>query len=129
MTIKSKIAALLGLSSLPVAAQAAQQSASNEHAVIVYFQYGSQDLSRLHEMEKRIESAIVSVGAGEYDGHEIAVDGSDGVLYMYGLDADGLFEAVRPILEATGFMRGAEVVNRYGPPGPASKTNTVLIGG
>lgn len=67
--------------------------------------------------------------AGEYDGHEIAVDGSDGSIYMYGPDADLLFETIRPILETTHFMRGATVVKRYGPPGSASQEWTVPTGG
>jgi hypothetical protein len=132
MKIKQTIAALLGLASLSVTAQPAQpthQAKPAEQAVIVYFQYGSQDLSRLYELEDRVEAAILKDGAGEYDGHEIAVDGSDGVLYMYGPDANFLFETVHPILETALFMRGAKVIKRYGPPGSASKEATVLIAG
>jgi hypothetical protein len=40
----------------------------------------------------------------------------DATLYMYGQDADRLFEAVRPILKAATFMVGAKVRKRYGPP-------------
>jgi hypothetical protein len=130
MKIKHKILALLGLASLSLTAQPtqpAQKPKLAEQAVIVYFQYGSLDLSRLYELENRVESAIVKHGAGEYDGHEVAVDGSDGVLYMYGPNADLLFETVRPILETALFMHGAKVVKRYGPPGSASKEATVLI--
>lgn len=111
------------------AVQPAQPIKPAEHAVIAYFQYGSRDLSHLHEMEDRLQSAIANAGTGEYDGHEIAVDGSDGVLYMYGPDANALFGTIHPILEATPFMRGAKVMKRYGPPEPASESTTVLIGG
>jgi len=132
LKIRHKIIALLGLASLSLTAQPrqpAKQAEVAEQAVIVYFQYGSLDLSRLYELEDRVEAAIVKVGAGEYDGHEIAVDGSDGVLYMYGPNADLLFETVHPILETTQFMHGAKVVKRYGPPGAASKDAIVLIRG
>lgn len=109
--------------------QPEQQDEPVEHAVIVHFQYGSVNLSPLHELEDRVEAAIEAHGVGEYDGHEIAIDGSDGLLYMYGPDADVLFETVRPVLETSAFMRGANVLKRYGPPGPASKETAVQIGG
>jgi hypothetical protein len=35
---------------------------------------------------------------------------------MYGPDADTLFNAIGPVLQATDFMRGASVTLRYGPP-------------
>jgi hypothetical protein len=88
-----------------------------EHAVIVAFAYiGSTDLEPLFALERQLESRIAAAGAGEYDGNEVAVDGSDGTLYMYGPDADKLFAAIRPALEACSFMKGAVVKLRYGPP-------------
>jgi hypothetical protein len=88
----------------------------SDHAVIVHFDYGSTDLKPLFELEQRLEAAIAAAVAGEFDGNEVATDGSDGFLYMYGPDADVLFAAVRPVLEACVFMRGARVRVRYGPP-------------
>jgi len=60
-----------------------------DHAVIVHFQYGSTDLSRLFVLEDELERAIAAAGAGEFDGNEVAADGSDGYLYMYGPDGTG----------------------------------------
>lgn len=57
---------------------------SAEHGVIVHFYYGSRDLTGLYALEDRLERAISAAGVGEFDGNEIAVDGSDGYLYMYG---------------------------------------------
>ena len=87
-----------------------------EHAVIVNFQYGSTDLQRLFDLEENLESTISDAGVGEFDGHDIAQDGSDGYLYMYGPDADKLFEVVKPLLETTDFTKGAFIKLRYGPP-------------
>jgi hypothetical protein len=86
-----------------------------QHAVIVHFRYGRIDLQPIFALEERLEAAINAAGAGEFDGNEIAEDGSDGYLYMYGPDADALFETIRPILEASDFMGGAFVTLRYGP--------------
>jgi hypothetical protein len=87
-----------------------------EHAVIVHLRYGSTDLSRLFALEEQLEQAIAAAGVGEFDGNEVATDGSDGFLYMYGPDAEALFGAVRTTLEAAPFMRGTRVKLRYGPP-------------
>lgn len=53
---------------------------------------------------------------GGYDGHEIAVDYSDGFLYMYGPSAENLFDVIKPILLQPGFMKGAKIKLRFGPP-------------
>jgi len=99
-----------------------------EHAVIVSFAYlGSTDLDPLFALEARLESAINGAQVGEYDGNEVAVDGSDGTLYMYGPDTDKLFAAVRPVLEACSFMKGAAVKLRYGPPADGVREHTVQL--
>jgi hypothetical protein len=99
-----------------------------EHAVIVRFQYGSTDLSLLFELEDKLRSAIDGAKAGEYDGNEVAVDGSDGSLYMYCPDADRLAEVILPILEATPFMKGAKITKRYGPPEDGVREVVVEVG-
>ena len=100
-----------------------------EQAVIVRFQYGSTDLSRLFALQDRLESAIAAAKAGEFDGNEIAVDGSDGSLYMYGPDADRPFAVVLPVLKSSDFMKGAEVRRRYGPPDDNSREVVITING
>ena len=86
----------------------------DEQAVIVHFQYGSTDLSRLHSLEDRLEAALEGKGVGTHDGHEIAVDGSDGYLYLYGPDAEALLAVVKPVLDAEPFTRNAEVTLERG---------------
>lgn len=100
-----------------------------EQAVIVHFQYGSTDLSRLFELENRLMDAIAAANAGELDGHEIAMDGSDGFYFMYGPDADRLLSAILPVLESSDFMKGAEVRRRYGPPDDNSREVVITING
>lgn len=98
-----------------------------EHAVLVYFDYGSTDLSALFEVERTLERVIADAQAGELDGNEIATDGSDGTLFMYGPDADALFAVIRPTLEAAPFMRGARVLLRYGPPSDGVSELTLTL--
>ena len=102
--------------------------ATSDHAVIVHFSYGSTDLSRLFELEDKIVMALETANAGEFDGNEMAADGSDGFLYMYGPDADMLFDVIRPILESSEFMRASKVKLRYGPPNEGSREVDIEIG-
>lgn len=100
---------------------------SPEHAVLVYFDYGSTDLSALFAVEEILERVIAEAEVGELDGNEVAEDGSDGTLFMYGPNADALFSAVRPTLEATPFMTGARVVLRHGPPTEGVRELTLTL--
>ena len=118
---------LFGIAATSVSVAAPPSAQNPEHAVIVHFNYGSKDLTRLFALEEKLEAAIIKAGVGEYDGNEVATDGSDGNLYMYGPDADKLLQVVKPILEATPFMRGAKVKKRYGPPEPDVKESVVVI--
>jgi hypothetical protein len=94
---------------------------SSEHAVIVHLRYGMTDLAPLHELEDRLVSAINNAGVGEFDGHEVAVDGSDALLYMYGPNGDQLFAIVSPILKSSDYTKDAEVKIRYGSPQSKAK--------
>ena len=90
----------------------------------MHFQYGSKDLAPLFALEDRLESAIAASNVGYLDGDEIANDGSDGFIYMYGPDADRLSDVVLPVLKAADFMKGAEVTREYRP--PAEKPREVV---
>ncbi len=102
---------------------------SNEQAVIVEFKYGFPNLDRLFEVDDLLEAAAEKSGAGEHDGHEIAVDLSDGSYYLYGPDADKLYEAIRPVLESQDFTKRAKVTLRYGPPEDGVPEKVVIVGG
>ena len=99
----------------------------SEQAVIVEFQYGSTDLGPLFALEDELTAAIEAAEVGDYDGNEVATDGSDGSLYMYGPDAVRLADVVRPILQAAPFMKGARMKLRYGGPGNATREDLVQL--
>ena len=84
--------------------------------VIVQFSYGSTNFQHVYALEDMLRMAISEAAAGEYDGREMADDGSDGKLYMYGPDAEALYRAISPVLAACPFMRGATVTLQFGPP-------------
>ena len=127
-----KFTAILSLSSLvaacgsggPETAQGPEQQRGQnqeqkselaaEQAVIVHFDYGNADWAPFFELEKALEASIAAAGVGEYDGNELAADGSDGTLYMYGPNADKLFDVVKPHLASSKLLKNVEVTLRYG---------------
>lgn len=85
-----------------------------EQAVIINFKYGKTDLSDLFSLENRLEDFLKDKNIGDLDGHEIAVDGSDGFLYLYGNNAQLLFDTIIPILKEAPFMEKAKIHLRFG---------------
>ena len=98
-----------------------------EHAVVVHFDYGSTDFEPIFALEQDLARVLEAVDAGEFDGNEIAVDGSDAYFYMYGRDADRMLEVIRPTLEAASFMRGARVSLRYGSIKDKAPERTIVL--
>ena len=95
-----------------------------QHSVVVQFydfagKFWTEEqrsLDPLFALEDELNEALEGTEAGELDGHEIAVDGSDGFLFLYGPDADALFAAIEPILRKSPLMPGADATLRYGGP-------------
>ena len=98
-----------------------------EQAVIIKFDYGTTDLSELFALEDAIESVLLESSVGEYDGHEIAVDGSDGLLFLYGPNADDLFNQVKGTLITNEHISNVQATLRYGPPEDGVKENLVKV--
>ncbi len=96
-----------------------------QHSVVVQFydfadRFWTDDqhsLDALFALEDELTEVLEGTDAGELDGHEIAVDGSDGYLFLYGADADALFAAIEPVLRKSAVTRGADATLRYGEPG------------
>jgi hypothetical protein len=57
------------------------------------------------------------LGIGVFDGNEFAANGLEGTLFVYGSDADRLFEGIEMTLRASPLCRNARVELRYGAPG------------
>ena len=93
-----------------------------EHSIIVTFYNFAEKfwieehrpLDPLFDLEDEILERLDGKDVGELDGHEICVDGSDGVLFLYGPDADALYEAIEPVLRASKVTQGGHATLRYG---------------
>jgi len=104
-------------------------AAKHEEAVIVHFDHGQADWSAFFEFETELEHAIAKAAVGEYDGNELAVDGSDGSLYIYGPDADALYAIVEPRLLSATCLKNVVVTLRYGAAtDPAAREKEVRLG-
>ena len=106
---------IFGKSNKPQSSKKNGSSKESEHAVIIRFNYSYLDLQPLYSLEDQLKNEIAKANVGEYDGHEISTDYSDGYLYMYGPNAEILFKTVSPILKSTDFMKGGIARLRFGP--------------
>lgn len=94
----------------------------SEQSVIVTFykfaeKFWTEDmhsLDPLFALEDDLEGILAERDLGELDGHEIAVDGSDGFLFLYGPDAEALYSAIEAVLRASPVTQGGNATLRYG---------------
>ena len=99
----------------------------DQQALIIYFNYGLEEDEPFYELSDKLRILVDESGLGEYDGHEIAMDNSDGSFYMYGPDAKKLYELVRETIEKTPFMTGADIRLRLGPAEPGVKEVSFIL--
>ncbi|MDF2435861.1 MAG: hypothetical protein K0Q95_237 [Bacteroidota bacterium] len=121
MGILDKLFAQIDLES-PVVEREPQQS------VIITFYYGLDDICYLHDLEEKLRVVLDGLDVGEWDGHDLAWDNTDGSLYFYGPNAETLFKAIKPTLEATEFLIGATANLRFGPLGQQASEIDLIIG-
>ncbi len=89
-----------------------------EHAVIVHLRLTDDNFGQESEreaifaLEDRLIEALEGRAAGEFDGNEFG--GGECTFYMYGEDADRMYNAVAPVLKSSRLSAGGYVVKRYG---------------
>jgi hypothetical protein len=81
------------------------------------------EVKEIHKFAGQLAEAIEASGVGVYDGDEFGEGGCG--LFMYGPDADRLFDVVYPLLSSWEKMRGGRIIKRYGQPG---RSETITIG-
>ncbi|HET9768429.1 MAG TPA: hypothetical protein VFS60_16385 [Thermoanaerobaculia bacterium] len=107
-----------------IATDAGSSPAVLVHLRLAEGRFGSPaEITRAQDLELRVEKAIDISLAGQLDGNEIG-DG-EYVIYCYGPDADQLYAAIEPVLQANPWPLGGSVVKRHGPPG--SRETTILL--
>ena len=92
-----------------------EKTAPAEQEVEVHFAYGSTNFQHVYALGDQLQTALLEAKAGEYDGHAIPADGSEGRYFFFGPDAEAIYKALAPTLEASPLMRGATITLHYGP--------------
>jgi hypothetical protein len=106
----------MGLLSKLFGPKSADKGGNSEQEVEVHFAYGSTNFQHLYSLGDRIQLAVTEAKVGEYNGHALPADGSEGRYFLIGPDAEAIFKAITPVLEASALMRGATVTLHFGPP-------------
>lgn len=95
----------------------------NNHCVLLYVvgddpltdaQGKELDISTVEDM---LIKAIDDARSGEFDGNEFDLSKNAVTLYIYGPDADRLFESIRPALRLVKWPKETYAIKRYGEPG------------
>jgi hypothetical protein len=105
----------MGLLSKLFGSKSTEKSGPSAQEVEVHFLYGSTNFQYAYALGDQIQIAIAEAKVGEYDGHALPADGSEGRYFVYGPDAEAIFRVIAPVLEASPLMRGAKVTLHYGP--------------
>jgi hypothetical protein len=99
----------------PTQEVSADDAPDADQAVLIWITSLADPDSGLDLIEDSIIEAIETAGVGEFDGNEIGADGA--MLFMYGPDADALWDAVDSAVSRSALGPGSRAVKRYGPPG------------
>jgi hypothetical protein len=93
-----------------------------EHTLIIHLHgigeraadMGMDALDALLQLEDRLREAIEPAGVGIVDGHEIALDDSEGSLWLYGPDARAMLKAALPAVCPSALAPGGRARLLYG---------------
>jgi hypothetical protein len=105
----------MGLFSKKFGAKDSTAAGPPAQEVEIHFAYGSTNFQHLYALEDQLQHAIFDAAVGNYEGHDVSADGSDGYYYLYGPDAEAIYRVISPVLAASTFMRGAKVTMWFGP--------------
>jgi hypothetical protein len=102
----------------------------DRQALIIYLndigrhaeEMGIDALDALVALQDDLTKAIEPERIGEVDGHEIALDDSEGSLYAYGPDAKAMLRAALPVICRSPLAQGGQIYLRYGEEDAAEDT-------
>jgi hypothetical protein len=85
---------------------------ANEGCVLIYIQ--GEEWDPMAAAQDNLMALLDDSEIGMFDGNEIG--GDETVLFMYGPNAEALYNFVEPTLQADSYFRGAKAIIRQGPP-------------
>ena len=98
-----------------------QTAKPNEQAVLVFMRLSdggmgnTEDFKQLSALEDKLGNKLRDLNLGEDDGNEVG----DGFfeIFLYGPDADKIFDAIKPLIQTLPPRQGSYAIKRYGAPG------------
>lgn len=97
-----------------LAAPMAAESLQPEQALTVTTVGVPVTLDEVFAIEDALTQAFAGNSIGVVDGNEIAVDGSEAMIFLYGPDAEAMFTAALPVLRAHRATASARARLRFG---------------
>jgi len=86
--------------------------ATDEGCVLIYIR--GEEWDPMETAQDKLMALLDNSDIGMFDGNEIG--GDETVLFMYGPNAEALFDFIEPTLKADDYFRGAKAIVRQGPP-------------
>ncbi|MEO9871236.1 hypothetical protein [Ekhidna sp.] len=86
----------------------------DKQSIVVHFKGWINSLEPVHRLSEQLREVLNDNSLGIFDGHEIAMDGSHGSLFVYGLDSKALFEIVKPFLVSADLLKCTQAILRSG---------------
>jgi len=105
----------MGLFSKLFGSKNSENNGPSMQEVEIHFAYGSTNFQHVYSFGDVLQHAIADAKVGEYDGHALPADGSEGRYFVFGPDADAIYKVLAPVLQTSPMMRGATVTLIYGP--------------
>ena len=98
-----------------------------DHAVLAHFALSDDEFwseaerATLGDLGDRLADVVARAGVGEFDGDEFG--NGEAVLYLYGPDSEGLWQAVEPEIRACSLPAAFALVRPGGPDVPARRVD------
>ncbi|MEO1254202.1 MAG: hypothetical protein AAFY41_04830 [Bacteroidota bacterium] len=81
-------------------------------SIVVHFIGWINSLEPVHRLSEQLNELVDSLDNAKFDGHEIAMDGSHGTLYLYCDDARKLIDVIIPTLKSADLLKCTKAVLR-----------------
>lgn len=95
-------------------ARAADEATNDEEGVIIELRQRELDLDidLILDLEARLAAAVGD--SAEVDGHDLAVDGSDATIYIYGASAESTWTSIAETVQSYASDYSVQVLLRFG---------------
>lgn len=95
-------------------------------SLIIEFSYGIDSMDPLLALEEELRLLVEKEQAGSVDGNEIAMDDSDGRIYLYSDDVRQMLKVIEPVFSRYSFLKGAKLYLRFGRDEDANREERMI---